>query len=85
MVLSQVVQGTGEFHDVVREIKVGLVCLPPQAQNIFDNTEAFDPGDGVFVGHPRTGQNAVQDFLRRALGASAWLFWGWKVNTPGGA
>lgn len=54
MVLSEVVQSTGEFHETVRHRQVGEVFFSPQAQDIFDDVKAFDASDGVFVLHALT-------------------------------
>ena len=76
---SKVVQSAGGFHEMVGDVVL------MQAQGVFDNAAAFDSRQGMFDGHPNTGDDAVQQFGRGTQGLSSFLFWGCRVNTPCGS
>ena len=76
---SQIMQGTGDFHDVVGD------AVSMKAQRVFDDTAAFDSGQGVFNGHPHTAYDAVEQLGGDTQRSSSSLFWGCRVNTPAGS
>ena len=76
---TQVMQTTGNLHHSVRNIRLG------EAQDIFDNPTAFDPGDNVFHHDARRGDKPVQQAIAHTQGLAYGFFFGWAVSTRSGS
>ncbi len=76
---TEVMQGTGDLHDQIRETLLGV------AKNVFDNAATLDTGHGMFNVDAGAGEEAVQPFVDRRQLLAARLFFGWYVSTPDGS
>jgi hypothetical protein len=56
--------------------------LSSEAQDIFDNATAFDPGDRVLDDDPRTGEDRVDELLTDAQLFTFRLFLGCPDSYP---
>ena len=57
---AEIVQSASNLHDQISHAICG------QAQDIFDNPTAFDPGKHVFHDHTRTGEQVIEELIRLA-------------------
>ena len=76
---TQVMQSTGDLHNQIREILLGV------AKNVFDNAAALDTGHGMFNVDAGAGEEAVQPFVDCRQLLAARFFFGWYVSTPDGS
>lgn len=76
---TQVVQTTGNLHHPVRNPRLG------EAQDIFDNPTAFDPGDNVFHHDTCRGDKPIQQTIAHTQGLAFGLFFGCAVSTRSGS
>ena len=76
---AEIVQAAGNLHHAIRDAFCG------EAQDIFDNAAAFDPGDRVLDDDTRTGEDRVDALLPDAQLFAFGLFWGCLVCVPAGS
>jgi hypothetical protein len=76
---AQIVQAAGNLHD-----PVGDACFG-QAQHIFDNPAALDPRNRVLDDDTCAGEDPIELPLLCAQRFASGLFFGCRVNTPGGS
>ena len=76
---AEVVQAARNLHHSIRDAFFG------EAQDIFDNATAFDPGDRVLDDDPRTGEDRVDELLTDAQLFTFGLFFGCLVWVPAGS
>jgi len=75
----EIVQTAGNLHDQIRTPGCG------QAEDIFDSSTPFDPGNDVFYDYACTGDEMIQELLPRAQGPTFRLFLGCAVRMPAGS
>ena len=76
---AEIVQAARNLHHSIRDAFFG------EAQDIFDNAAAFDPGDRVLDDDTRTGEDRVDELLPNAQLFAFGLFWGCLVWVPAGS
>lgn len=76
---TEIVQAASNLHHSIRDAFFG------EAQDIFDNTAAFDPGDRVLDYDTRTGEDRVDELLTDAQLFAFGLFFGCLVCVPAGS
>jgi hypothetical protein len=76
---AEIVQAARNLHHSIRDAFCG------EAQNIFDNTAAFDPGERVLDDDTRTGEDRVDELLPHAQLFAFGLFGGCLVWVPAGS
>ena len=76
---AEIVQAARNLHHASREAFLG------EAQDIFDNAAAFDPGDRVLDDDTRTGEDRVDERLPNTQRFAFRLFWGCLVWGPAGS
>ena len=76
---AEIVQAACNLHHAIRDAFFG------EAQDIFDNATAFDPGDRVLDDDTRTGEDRVEELLTRAPCVAFGLFLGCLVRIPAGS
>jgi hypothetical protein len=76
---AEMVQAARHLHHALRDACCG------EAQDIFDNAAAFDPGDRVLDDDTRTGEARVEELLTDAPGFACGLFGGCLVWVPAGS
>ena len=76
---AEIVQAACNLHHAIRDAFFG------EAQDIFDNATAFDPGDRVLDDDPRTGEDRVEELLTDAQLFPFRLFLGCLVWVPAGS
>ena len=76
---AEIVQAARNLHHSIRDAFFG------EAQDIFDNAAAFDPGDRVLDYDTRTGEDRVDELLPDAQLFAFGLFFGCLVWVPAGA
>lgn len=76
---AEIVQAARNLHHAIRDAFCG------EAQDIFDNAAAFDPGDCVLDDDTRTGKDRVDELLTDAQRFAFGLFWGCLVWVPAGS
>jgi len=76
---AEIVQAACNLHHAIRDAFFG------EAQDIFDNATAFDPGDRVLDDDPRTGEDRVDELLTDAQLFIFGLFLGCLVWVPAGS
>lgn len=73
------VQAARNLHHAIRDAFLG------EAQDLFDNAAAFDPGDRVLNDDTRTGKERVEELLTDAQRFAFGLFWGCLGWVPAGS
>ena len=73
------VQAARHLHHSIRDAFSG------EAQDIFHNAAAFDPGDRVLDDDTRTGEDRVEELLTDAQLFALGLFLGCLVWVPAGS
>ena len=76
---AEIVQAARNLHHAIRDAFFG------EAQDIFDNAAAFDPGDRVLDDDTRTGEDRVEELLTDAQCFAFGFFWGCRVWVPAGS
>ena len=76
---AEIVQAARNLHHTIRDAFFG------EAQDIFDNTAAFDPGERVLNNDTCTGEECVDELLTNAQCFACGLFWGCLVWRPAGS
>ena len=76
---AEIVQAACNLHHAIRDAFFG------EAQDIFDNAAAFDPGDRVLDDDTRTGEDRVDELLTDAPFLALGLFLGCLVWVPAGS
>ena len=76
---AEIVQPARTLHDAIRDAFFG------EAQDLFDNAAAFDPGDRVLDDNTRTREDRVDELLTDAQLFAFGLFWGCLVWVPAGS
>ena len=76
---AEIVQAARNLHHAIRDAFFG------EAQDIFDNAAAFDPGDGVLDDDTCTGEDRVDERLTDAQFFAFGLFLGCLVWVPAGS
>ena len=76
---AEIVQAARNLHHAIRDACFG------EAQDIFDNATAFDPGDRVLDDDTRTGEDRVDELLPDAPFFAFGLFGGCLVWIPAGS
>ena len=76
---AEIVQAARNLHHAIRDAFFG------EAQNIFDNAAAFDPGERVLDDDTRTGEDRVDELLPNAQLFALGLFGGCLVWVPAGS
>ena len=76
---AEIVQAARNLHHAIRDAFFG------EAQDIFDNAAAFDPGDRVLDYDTRTGEDRVDELLTDAQLFAFGLFFGCLVCIPAGS
>ena len=76
---TPVVQPTGNLHPPVSQPRLG------EAQDIFDNPTAFDPGANVFPHEACRGDKPVQHAIAHTPGLACGLVCGCAVRTRSGS
>ena len=76
---AEIVQAARNLHHAIRDAFFG------EAQNIFDNAAAFDPGERVLDDDTRTGEDRVDELLPNAQLFAFGLFGGCLVWVPAGS
>jgi len=73
------VQAARKLQHAIRDAFCG------EAQDLFDNAAAFDPGDGVLDDDTCPGEERVEERLTDAQCLACGLFWGCLVWVPAGS
>jgi hypothetical protein len=76
---AEIVQAACHLHHSIRDAFFG------EAQDIFDNAAAFDPGDRVFDDDTRPGEDRVDELLPNVQLFAFRLFGGCLVWVPAGS
>jgi hypothetical protein len=76
---AEIVQPARNLHHAIRDAFFG------EAQDIFDNAAAFDPGDRVLDDNTRTREDRVDELLTDAQLFAFGLFLGCLVWVPVGS
>ena len=76
---AEIVQAARNLHHAIRDACFG------EAQDIFDNAAAFDPGDRVLDDNTRTREDRVDELLTDAQLFAFGLFLGCLVWVPVGS
>ena len=76
---AKMVQAARNLHHAIRDAFFG------EAQDIFDNAAAFDPGDRVLDDDTRPGEDRVDELLTAAQFFALGLFLGCLVWVPAGS
>jgi len=76
---AEIVQAARNLHHAIRD------AFFSEAQDIFDNAAAFDPGDRVLDDDTRTGKDRVDELLTDAQLFAFGLFLGCLVWVPAGS
>ena len=76
---AEIVQSASNLHDQTSHAIYG------QAQDIFDNPTAFDPGKHVFHDHTRTGEQVIEELIPHAQCLAFRFFFGCLLRTPAGS
>ena len=76
---AEIVQPARNLHHAIRDAFFG------EAQDLFDNAAAFDPGDRVLDDNTRTREDRVDELLTDAQLFALGLFLGCLVWVPVGS
>jgi hypothetical protein len=76
---AQVVQAAGDLHHPIRN------ALDREAQDLFDNSTAFDAGNPVFDHDTAPGEDPVEHPVASTQLLAFGLFFGCLVSTPSGS
>ena len=76
---AEIVQAARNLHDPIRN------AGGREAQDVFDDPTAFDPGQHVLHDYSGTGDQAIEEFLPHAQVLATGFFLGWAVRTPAGS
>ena len=76
---AEIVQAARHLPHAIRDAFFG------EAQDLFDNAAAFDPGDRVLDDNTRTREDRVDELLTDAQLFALGLFWGCLVWVPVGS
>jgi hypothetical protein len=76
---AEIMQAARNLHDHIRDTRFG------SAQDIFDYTAAFPPGNHVCHDDADTGDEVIEALVPYAQGLASWFFWGCMVRSRSGS